>query len=499
MPIDEFDAAEELLRRRAARQDFTEYCRYLYPEEPPAEHHVFLCEALDRVLSGEIRRLMIFMPPGSAKSSYSSKRFPPYYLGRFSRKNIISASYGEGLASSFGRFVRNQIDSNEYKLLFDTKLSEDSRAKGEWETSEGGTYFAAGVGGGITGRRADLGLIDDPVKGHEAADSETERNKIWNWYLTDFFSRLKPNAAQIIIQTRWHEDDLSGRLLPEDWNGDSGTFTGYGGQEWTVICLPAQARENDILGREKGDWLWTDFFTPKEWETIKSVQNAQGGRVWNSLYQQTPQPEEGIFFKREWFNRFKLGEEPPLSKYGASDFGVTKDGGDPTEHGIGGFDSASNLWFIDWWSGQVSLDESIESLLSLVKIHNPTMWAAEVGVIRRAAEPFLKKEMSKPENPYIHIEWLPHVGDKGANAASFKGLASMGKVYIPYTEWGDELINQLIKFIPNTNFKDDKVDVCGYFGRMLNKTFGPVLTVVEPEKKRDAYGMNETDTNWKTA
>ena len=441
---------------------------------------------------------MVFMWPGAAKSSYSSKRFPGYYLGRFPKKNIISASYGEGLASNFGRIVRNTLDMPEYRNLFDTKLSEDSRAKGEWETQEGGTYFAAGVGGGITGRRADLGLIDDPVKGRENADSETERKNIWNWYLSDFYSRLKPNAAQIVIQTRWHEQDLSGKLLPKDWDGDSGTFIGYGGQEWTVICIPAQARENDILGREPGEWAWTEWCSVEEWERIKQVQTEEDSRNWYSLYQQTPHPEEGIFFKREWFKRFKLGEEPELSLYGASDIAVTKDGGDFTEHGIGGFDTARNLYFIDWWSGQVSSDEAIESLLGLVKLHNPIYWAAEVGVIRRAIEPFLKSRMTDTGN-FVHFDWLPHIGDKGANAAAFKGLASMGKVYIPYTEWGEELINQLVKFIPNTNYKDDKVDVCGYFGRMLNKTFGPTLRVVEKEPIKDSYGFDEeSNQSWKT-
>lgn len=490
------DAAQELLDRRIARKSFVEYCRYLYPDEPPAEHHEIICNALDEIIEGEPRNIMFFLPPGSAKSSYSSKRFPPYYLGRFPKKNIISASYGEGLSSNFGRIVRNTLDLTEYKNLFETKLSEDSRAKGEWETQEGGTYFATGVGGAITGRRADLGLLDDPVKGRENADSEIERNKIWDWYLSDYYTRLKPNASQIVIMTRWHEDDLAGRLLPNDWNGESGEFIGYGGQKWTVICLPAQARKNDILGRKEGDWLWPEWFTPEFWENTKSVQTQINSRNWTSLYQQTPQPEEGVFFKREWFKRFKLGEEPELSKYGASDYGVTKDGGDPTEHGIGGFDSSSNLWFIDWWSGQVSPDEAINSQLQLAKIHNPIFWAAEVGVIRRAIEPYLKKEKIN-QGIYFHNEWLPHVGDKGANAAAFKGLASMGKVYIPYGEWGDELINQLIKFIPNTNYRDDKVDVCGYFGRILNKTFGPVLTVVEEKKKPDPYGFDEEMKNWK--
>lgn len=290
MKISDEEAALILQSRRQARERFVDFCRYMFPDEPPALHHRVICDALDKVISGEIRRLMIFCPPGAAKSSYSSVRFPPYYLGRFPNKNIICGSYGEGLATSFGRKVRNIVDGREYNHLFDTSLAEDARAKGEWETKDGGSYFSCGVGSGVTGRRADLGLIDDPVKGQKDADSASVRNDTWNWYKSDFFSRLKPNAAQVIIQTRWHMDDLSGRILPDGWNGESGEFEGFDGQMWTVISMPAQARENDILGREVDEWLWTDFFSEKVWEEIKYVQTNKGTdfRVWGSLYQQTP-------------------------------------------------------------------------------------------------------------------------------------------------------------------------------------------------------------------
>ena len=140
------EAAAIVLQRRRARESYVEYCKYIAPDEPPAEHHRLLCNALDDVCEGKIRRLMVFMPPGSAKSTYSSVRFPSYYLGRYAEKSIICASYGEGLATSFGRKVRNIVKSREYKNLFQTQLSEDSQAKGEWETREGGSYFAAAVG-----------------------------------------------------------------------------------------------------------------------------------------------------------------------------------------------------------------------------------------------------------------------------------------------------------------------------------------------------------------
>jgi len=442
------------------------------------------------------------MPPGSAKSTCGSVRFPAYYVGRMPKNNIICASYGEHLANTFGRKVRNIVSTKEYNRLFGITLAEDSQAKGEWETSEGGSYFACGVGSGITGRRADLGLIDDPVKGRKESDSQLVRDNTWDWYLSDFVTRLKPGAAQIIIQTRWHEDDLSGRILPESWNGESGEFKGRDGQTWTVICLPAEARENDPLGRKPGEFLWPEWFTPQYWLETKAAQSIKDVRNWTSLYQQTPQPDSGVFFKREWFDdrRYRVGEHPKyLSRYGASDYAVTDDGGDYTEHGIAGFDDKSDLWLLDWWSGQKTVDVWIDAELDLAKKHDPYCWVGESGVIRRSIEPFLKKQQ-QTRQIYFRLEWISSNADKAANARAFQGLASQGKVWIPRTEWGDALIDQLVRFIPNTNYRDDKVDVCGLFGRILDQTFAATAPTEEKKETRDAYESDDDDEdNWKSA
>lgn len=515
------EMAAVMLERRKARESLIDFSLNLFPDEPPAKHHRLLCRALDEVAAamapgardgipdGEWKkdRLLVFMPPGSAKSSYASVRFPAYFLGRYADMSIICGSYGEKLATEFGRKVRNIVKSKEYGLLFPTRLAEDAQAKGEWGTNYGGSYFAAGVGSGVTGRRANLGLIDDPVKGQKEADSLTTRDEAWNWYKSDFFSRLKPNAAQIGIQTRWNDDDLSGRILPDDWNGESGDFEGFDGQIWRVICLPAEARNGDILGREQGEWLWPDYYTPEIWENIKKVQTSNGRefRVWNALYQQTPQPDSGVFFKRDWFEttRYNLGEEPPLSLYGASDYAVSDGKGDGTEHGIGGFDKDEELWLTDWWSGHTTPDVWIESQLDLAKTHKPFAWLAEVGVIRRAVEPFLKKR-KRERRVALRLEWMPHIGDKGANARAFQAMSASGQVHIPRCEWGDAVIDQLVKFIPNTDHEDDKVDVCGLLGRIVDSSFGPREMNLEPTRKRDAYGgyaddEDEDEINWITA
>ena len=189
-----------------------------------------IAEKLEAVERGEIDRLMINMPPRHGKSELASRRFPAWFLGRHPNKSVIAASYNSDLAADFGRQVRNIVAAREYANLFETKLAEDSRAANRWNTDAGGSYVAAGVGTAITGGGADILLIDDPVKDREEADSEIQRQKVWDWYTSTAYTRLAPGGRIIVIQTRWHEDDLSGRLLVEQAKG---------GDKWEILELPA--------------------------------------------------------------------------------------------------------------------------------------------------------------------------------------------------------------------------------------------------------------------
>jgi predicted phage terminase large subunit-like protein len=280
------EAAAEILLRRQARASLQSYIEYLDTGFAPARHHRLLIEKLEAVERGEIKRLMVFMPPGSAKSTYGSVLFPSWYLGRNRLKSVIAASHNGELAERFGRKVRNHVGSTEFQAVFDFGLAEDSKAAARWETTQGGEYFAVGVGGSVTGRRADLGIIDDPVKSREEADSETIREKVWEWYKADFYTRLKPNAGIVLIQTRWHEDDLAGKLLKDAQEG---------GEQWEIVSLAMEAEEGDPLGREPGELLWPEWFTP---EMI--TQAKRDPRNWLALYQQKPRPDGGGVFKRDW-------------------------------------------------------------------------------------------------------------------------------------------------------------------------------------------------------
>jgi len=297
-----------------------------------------------------------------------------------------------------------------------------------------------------------LGIIDDPVKGREDADSERSRETVWQWYLNDFLTRLKPGARQVLIMTRWHEDDLAGRLLQRE------------AQKWRIISIPMIADIDDPLGRKPGDRLWPDWFTEE------MVHDAQrDARSWNALYQQNPVPEEGNFFKKEWFIEYADGDLPStLHKYGSSDFAVTDKGGDFTEHAVWGVDFGGDIWLLDWWCGQTAPDIWIERLCDLIDSHRPRTWFGEAGPIRRSVEPFLRKRMDA-RGSFCNIEWLPSIQDKATRARAFQAMASMGKIKIPASKpWIARVLSQWLQFPAGR--VDDAVDAASLIGRGLEFT-----------------------------
>lgn len=363
MTIDPAAAANELLARRKARESFTHYCAYRLPEDMHmAPHHVMLTEALREIESGENDRLLVMMPPGSAKSTYGSVYFPEYFVGRNPQLSVIAASHTAELAERFGRRVRNGVDDVAFKNLFNVTLAADSTAAGRWGTNYGGEYTAVGVGGSVTGRRGDLIIVDDPVRSREDADSERVREKTWDWWVNDLLTRLKPGGRIVVIMTRWHEDDLAGRLLERE------------PQRWKVIKLPMVAGENDILGREPGERLW------KEWFTDEMVRQAQADpRSWISLYQQEPRPAEGAEFKRVWITRYNNAPKK-MNKVilvdPAGDPQTAKAGGkrkksDRTVMWVVGLAADGNAFIVDGIIDRLTLTQRADKLFELHKKHKP--------------------------------------------------------------------------------------------------------------------------------
>lgn len=262
-----------------------------------AKHLELLCSKLEAVERGEIKRLMVFMPPRHGKSEVVSKKFPAWYLGRNPGKEMIISSYSGDLANDFSRIAKSTL--NEWgEKLWGTQLSRESRAVDRWgiEGHRGG-LTAAGVGGPITGRGAKVAIIDDPFKNYEEAASDTIRQKVWDWYRSTLRTRLAPGGSIVLVMTRWHEDDLAGRLLNE---------AKIGGEQWEVISLAAEAEENDPLKRKLGNALWPSWFPIEE---LKALAKSLGSYLYSALYQQRPSPAEGLKFKRSWFRYFEQDDQ----------------------------------------------------------------------------------------------------------------------------------------------------------------------------------------------
>jgi len=431
------------------------------------------------VAEGQCDRLMIFMPPRHGKSELASRRFPAWYIGKHSNKEIIAASYNSDLAGDFGREVRNIVDSGEYQSLFDTRLASDSKAKNRWNIEGGGGYAAAGVGTAVTGRGADIFLIDDPVKDRQEAESETHRERVWDWYTSTAYTRLMPGGAIILIQTRWHEDDLAGRLLEAEQNG---------GDQWRKLILPAWHEERGAL--------WPERYPKPALDRIKA---AIGPRDWSALYQQAPSPEEGTFFQRDWFGRHR--ELPkPYHVYGVSDYAVTDGDGDYTEHGVFAFLPDGTIAQLDWWHGQTTADEWIERKLDLMSKHRPLCWFGEGGVIQKAVEPMLRRRM-RERKVFCRLEWVASTKDKPTRARAIQARASMGKVSLLDDERGQRVLDQCLAFPTGKN--DDAVDVLGLMGRVIDEAHSAVATAQQKPDREDRYAraFNKSDgeSSWKTA
>lgn len=459
----------------------------MYAGFEPAAHHRLLIEKLEQVSSGKIDRLAVFMPPGAAKSTYSSILYAPWYFSQHPQHCVIAASHTAELAEKWGRRVRNLLAEN--ALILGVGLAPDSQAAGRWETDHGGEYFAAGVGGAVAGRRADLVVIDDPIRSREDADSETIRDKTWDWYKSDLYTRLKPGGRIVLIQTRWHEDDLAGRLL-EDMKA--------GGDQWEVISLPALAEDNDPLGRAPGVPLWP------EWEDLDNLERkrrAVGPRDWSALYQQRPAPEEGDYFKSDWLRPYeKAPARETLRVYGGSDYAVTSDGGDYTVHAVVGLDPEGRMYLLDLWRKQAASDVWVEAFCDLVLRWKPIGWAEETGQIRSGVGPYIDRRQ-RERRAYVSREQFPTRGDKSVRAQSIRGRMALEGLYVPISaSWYPNLRSELLSFPAGKH--DDQVDALGLVGQLLDKmTAGSRPKEPEKPKTLNDYrpiSASSDAENWRT-
>lgn len=469
--------AREYLRRIDAAESLIEFTEYTFPRYRTAGHHEVIAGQLERVERGEIDRLMLLVPPRHGKSELASIRLPAWYLGRQGHKQFLSVSATEGLASDFGRAVRNTISSPEYRAIFDTTLAEDSQAKGKWHTSAGGIYYALGIGGSVLGRGGDVILIDDPYASMQDALSELTRKNVWDWYTGTAYNRLMPGGAIVVINHRMHEDDLCGRLLAQQ---------AAGGDRWEVVELPAI---NDA-----GQALWPDAYPIDALERIR--RNSQA-RFWSALYQQRPAPEDGDYFKAEWLKTVpKLPARETLRIYGGSDYAVTADGGDYTVHAVVGLDPEGRMYLLDLWRKQASSDVWIEAFCDLVKEHKPMSWAEEQGQIKSGVGPFLERRM-RERKAYVVREQFPTRGDKAIRAQSFRGRMALEGLYVPVNApWYADFRSELLSFPAGKH--DDQVDAIGLVGQLLDRMLAGTKPRPTDKPRRDRYDRETPQgENWK--
>lgn len=281
----------------AAPHDLACYCEYMVPEEPPsAKLHQFFCEVLTRVECRELMRLVCSVPPGHAKSTYFSRLFATWYFGRNPFNKYIQAGHTTSFCENeFGKKNRNIISSERYQNVFpEVQLAKDTKAAGLWGLSNGkGQYLTRGIGQGIAGFRANLAAVDDPFASREDAESPTIRDKVYDWFMDDFTTRLLPNSPVMIVATRWHEDDLCGRL--EQMTKDNV------GMPYEIINLPALAEEDDPLGRPEGEPLWGEFYTKAHLLNLRATMAPRG---WNSLYCGRPVDVGGGVLKSDYITRY---------------------------------------------------------------------------------------------------------------------------------------------------------------------------------------------------
>ena len=442
-----------------ARRHLMDFAGQIVPDYQRAAHHQLICDKLEAVERGEIDRLMIAMPPRHGKSQLASRLFPAWCMGRNPRTQIIAASYNSDLAQDFGRDVRNIVGSPEFGNVFPgVNLSVDSKAANRMNTNRGGTYIAAGVGTAVTGRGARIAIIDDPFKDRAEADSERTRETVWAWYQSTLYTRLMPGGAIVVVNTRWHEDDLSGRLL-------------NGSDKWEVLELPAI--------NDKMEALWPEWY---DIDALTRIKNNIGVREWNSLYQQDPQPDTGTYFLRDWIKHWSIDSKPKaLNVYATSDYAVTDGGGDYTVMTVWGIDSESNVYRLDQWRGQTTADVWIDRQIDLIAKWKPFAWFGEGGVIQKAIEPMLRRRMVE-RNTFCRLEWMSSISDKPTRARGFQSRMAMGKVYF---EPGAD-VSEFLKFPAGKH--DDEVDTASLIGRALDELHPAIIkTVAKATEPNDRY------------
>ena len=437
---------EKLKQREIAQDKFIKFVEKVWPTFISGRHHKIMADAFERVARGEIKRLIINMPPRHTKSEFASYLLPAWFLGKFPHKKVIQTSHTAELAVGFGRKVRNLVDSEVYNSIFpNLSLQADSKAAGRWNTSKGGDYFAIGVGGAVTGKGADLLIIDDPHSEQEAALAQVNPeiyDKTYEWYTSGPRQRLQPGGSIVIVMTRWSQKDLTGQVLKSSAQ--------RGGEEWKVIEFPA------IM--PSGNPLWPEFWSLKELEALKEELPAS---KWNAQYQQQPTSDVSAIVKREWWQIWEH-DDPPHCEFTIQSWDTAFLKSERADY------SACTTWGVFYQEDDTGERQANIILLNAFKkrMEFPELkqrafeewkeWEPDAVIVeaKAAGSPLIYelRQMGIPVQDFV-----PSKGnDKIARLNAVADLFASGRVWVPNRNWAEELVEEVAAFPSGEH--DDMVD-----------------------------------------
>jgi len=463
-------ATKELAARELARKYLIASVLRFNPDYLPGWVHKDICARLEKFMADVDKklspRLMIQMPPRHGKSTLASIEFPSFVLGHHPNWEIISCSYAESLALDFSRAVRERMRDKEYQVLYKTRIDRDNQNAKGWKTTKKGGFLPAGVEGPVTGKGAHILIIDDPVKNATEAESETTRESVSRWYETTAYTRLAPGGGVLIIQTRWHLDDLSGRLEHKMHEGNGDVFE--------IVRYPAEAIE-DERWRKKGEPLHKERYDRAQ---LKMIKNAVGPQTWAALYQQNPVPSEGAAFQPSMVQYYKKEQLPELlTKVSAWDLAIgQKEANDKTVGMTWGKDIAGQYWVVDCRHGHFDTAQIVDEICDAYVKHKPFTVGIEKDKVGQAVGPYLDTEIEDRELYGLHITELSPAreGNKLQRCRSLQGLMRQGKVFLPHpdeAEWVYEFVSELLQFPYGR--KDDHVDSAAWLALMAHETPSP--------------------------